>query len=336
MQAKSNGFSCVSAMFSFSNRLDAAEHRIIHHPTAAAAGAAQVQHQDGRANAVHAAGSAAVFLPLLAVPASAALKLAEKLLILHVAWFHARGLSGVFHGLRVVVQAALRQRAEEIPAGVPLSGGYAAQRVERLGIVAGVDVVLRRAHLDGIILPRLAISAVARVAVGISAVSAPKRGKRVVILRLALLLRAAVIAAARALAAALPAVHDLLIRLLNFHEFLFGLLGELYVWKKDVYERDLRELGFYLGKFIYLCDSFEDVEQDIKKKNYNPLVERFERPEFEAESRMMLEDMMARACRAFECLPLLEDAPIMRNILYSGIWLRFEGACERRKAKSKQ
>ena len=31
-----------------------------------------------------------------------------------------------------------------------------------------------------------------------------------------------------------------------------------------------------------------------------------------------------------------EDAPIMRNILYSGIWLRFEGACERRKAKSKQ
>ena len=102
------------------------------------------------------------------------------------------------------------------------------------------------------------------------------------------------------------------------------LLGELYVWKKDV------------GKFIYLCDSFEDVEQDIKKHNYNPLAERFKRPEFEAESRMMLEDMMARACRAFECLPLIEDAPIMRNILYSGIWLRFEGACERRKAKSKQ
>ena len=42
---------------------------------------------------------------------------------------------------------------------------------------------------------------------------------------------------------------------------------------------------------------------------------------------------MARACRAFECLPLLEDAPIMRNILYSGIWLRFESACERRKGE---
>ena len=32
---------------------------------------------------------------------------------------------------------------------------------------------------------------------------------------------------------------------------------------------------------------------------------------------------MARACRAFECLPLLEDAPIMRNILYAGVWMRY-------------
>ena len=114
------------------------------------------------------------------------------------------------------------------------------------------------------------------------------------------------------------------------------MLGELYVWKKDVYERDLRELGFYLGKFIYLCDSFEDVEQDIKKKNYNPLIARSSRADFEQESRQMLEDMMARACRAFECLPLIDDAPIMRNILYSGIWLRFESAAEKRKAKGKQ
>lgn len=45
---------------------------------------------------------------------------------------------------------------------------------------------------------------------------------------------------------------------------------------------------------------------------------------------------MARACRAFECLPLIDDAPIMRNILYSGIWLRFESAAEKRKAKGKQ
>lgn len=114
------------------------------------------------------------------------------------------------------------------------------------------------------------------------------------------------------------------------------LLGELYVMRKDVYEKDLRELGFYLGKFIYLCDCYEDIERDLKKKNYNPLLSRSTRPEFVGECERMLNDMMARAAMAFERLPLLEDAPIMRNILYSGIWLRFENAGERRKAKSEQ
>lgn len=52
----------------------------------------------------------------------------------------------------------------------------------------------------------------------------PERGKRVIVLRLTLLLLT-VIAAARALSAALTPVHDFFIRLLNFHEFLFSLRG---------------------------------------------------------------------------------------------------------------
>ena len=114
------------------------------------------------------------------------------------------------------------------------------------------------------------------------------------------------------------------------------MLGELYVMKEDVYARDLRELGLYLGKFIYLCDCYEDVERDIRKKNYNPLISRHSNETFAADCEQMLSDMMARAALAFERLPLLEDAEIMRNILYSGIWLRFENASERRKAKKKQ
>ena len=113
------------------------------------------------------------------------------------------------------------------------------------------------------------------------------------------------------------------------------MLAELYVMKPDVYERDLRELGFYLGKFIYLCDSYEDLERDGKKGSYNPLLSRRESPTFAGDCEQMLGDMMARASRAFERLPLIEDADIMRNILYSGIWLRFEGANERREAKGK-
>lgn len=111
------------------------------------------------------------------------------------------------------------------------------------------------------------------------------------------------------------------------------MLAELYVMREDVYAKDLRELGFYLGKFIYLCDSYEDIERDIKKKNYNPLITRYADEAFAENCEQMLSDMMARAAMAFERLPLLEDAEIMRNILYSGIWLRFEHASEQRKAK---
>jgi len=113
------------------------------------------------------------------------------------------------------------------------------------------------------------------------------------------------------------------------------MLAELYVMREDVYARDLRELGYYLGKFIYLCDCFEDIERDIKKNNYNPLLSRRENETFDADCEQMLSDMMARAAMAFERLPLLEDAEIMRNILYSGVWLRFENALARRKAKEK-
>jgi len=113
------------------------------------------------------------------------------------------------------------------------------------------------------------------------------------------------------------------------------MLAELYVMKEDVYARDLRELGFYLGKFIYLCDCYEDLERDEKKRSYNPLLSRRSQNGFEADCEQMLSDMMARACMAFERLPILQDAEILRNILYSGIWLRFENATERRKASSK-
>lgn len=114
------------------------------------------------------------------------------------------------------------------------------------------------------------------------------------------------------------------------------MMAEIMVMREDIYARDLREMGFYLGKFIYLCDCYEDIERDEKKKNYNPLIERSQDAEFAKNCELMLSDMMARATMAFERLPVLQDAEIMRNILYSGIWLRFEQATERRKAKKEQ
>ena len=108
------------------------------------------------------------------------------------------------------------------------------------------------------------------------------------------------------------------------------MLSELYVWREDVYEADLRQLGFAVGKFVSLADSYEDLEKDEKKGGYNPLLAIREREDFAKETEEMLSAVLAPGAEAFERLPLVDDVEILRNILYSGIWQRVERATRRR------
>ncbi len=45
----------------------------------------------------------------------------------------------------------------------------------------------------------------------------------------------------------------------------FGeIMGEILACRKDEWEDDLRRMGFFLGKFIYLMDAYEDMERTKK------------------------------------------------------------------------
>lgn len=102
-------------------------------------------------------------------------------------------------------------------------------------------------------------------------------------------------------------------------------LGEIFVWKEDIWQDDLRQMGFFLGKFIYLMDAIEDLPKDRKKGNYNLFLDCedvFSEQE-EPKYRKMLTDLLAESARAFERLPILEYAGILRNVLYSGVWGRY-------------
>ncbi len=115
---------------------------------------------------------------------------------------------------------------------------------------------------------------------------------------------------------------------------LFGkVMAEIVTPREDEWSENLRALGFFLGKFIYLCDAYEDVERDIKKGTFNPLKRRYECPDFEEECKTILMMMMSECCREFEKLPILENVEILRNILYSGVWGRYEAVHERRMEK---
>lgn len=113
---------------------------------------------------------------------------------------------------------------------------------------------------------------------------------------------------------------------------LFGkIMAEIVAAREDEWEEELRTMGFYLGKFIYLCDAYEDIEKDEKKGVYNPLSYLKERPDFEEACEKILTMMAAECSRAFEKLPIIEYTGILRNILYSGIWFRYEKIRKERK-----
>ena len=115
---------------------------------------------------------------------------------------------------------------------------------------------------------------------------------------------------------------------------LFGqVMAEMVAVREDEWAESLRRLGFFLGKFIYLCDAYEDVEQDIKKGTPNPLKQKYDSIDFEEECKTILMMMMSECCKEFERLPILENVEILRNILYSGVWGRYEAVHEKRRQR---
>ena len=99
----------------------------------------------------------------------------------------------------------------------------------------------------------------------------------------------------------------------------FGsLMGELLVWREDLWVPYLRQMGMALGRFIYLADAVADFEKDRKKGRYNPLRE--------SERELWDEFLvlaMGRCTAVYEKLPLVQDKALLDNILYSGVWMNF-------------
>lgn len=118
----------------------------------------------------------------------------------------------------------------------------------------------------------------------------------------------------------------------------FGrLMAELFDCKQDRWSPALREMGFWLGQFIYLQDACIDLEKDAKKGRYNPLLAMHEgtpRPQADFEPMLL---MLAGQCyQAFDRLPLVQDSTILENILRDGIWTRYHESRSAQEHKEKK
>jgi len=105
---------------------------------------------------------------------------------------------------------------------------------------------------------------------------------------------------------------------------LFGkIMEELFVWREDRWETALRTMGRALGRFIYLADAVLDLAHDLKHGRFNVLSGRCDPPNVKEQYFPVLSMLLGECTEAFETLPIIQDLDILRNILYSGVWIQY-------------
>lgn len=108
------------------------------------------------------------------------------------------------------------------------------------------------------------------------------------------------------------------------------LMGEVLAFREDEWHSTLYEMGDYLGRFIYIMDAFDDREEDQKQQRFNPLMTYAQQQNFDQRMKEILELMIANSARAFEKLPILRYENLIRNIIYSGVWAKYEAIKKKR------
>ena len=102
----------------------------------------------------------------------------------------------------------------------------------------------------------------------------------------------------------------------------FGeLMGEIFAYRDDRWTPSLRAMGEALGRFIYIMDAVMDLEKDIKKGSYNPLIQYPDRKN--DHYRSILTMLIGECVYYFDKLPVVCDGEILKNILCSGVWTAY-------------
>lgn len=88
-------------------------------------------------------------------------------------------------------------------------------------------------------------------------------------------------------------------------------------------------LGYNIGKWIYMLDSFDDIESDIKNKSFNPIINQFcynnekvsdFKDRIKENLRFTLTFTLSEAGNALEKLNLKKNKEIIDNIIYGGMY----------------
>lgn len=110
----------------------------------------------------------------------------------------------------------------------------------------------------------------------------------------------------------------------------FGnLMSEIFAYKQDENENELRRIGFNIGKYIYLLDAYEDLDKDYNNGSYNPFIDYIDKKE---ELKLRVDKLISMSLgmvgKGIENLNLKMNTSIIENIVYSGVYLRYQNILE--------
>lgn len=86
----------------------------------------------------------------------------------------------------------------------------------------------------------------------------------------------------------------------------------------EKYARILSHIGYMLGRFIYIIDAYEDMENDKRKKVFNPFLLSEKLPD-KNELSELLTFNLSNMANSYELLDLKINKPILDNIIYLGL-----------------
>lgn len=104
------------------------------------------------------------------------------------------------------------------------------------------------------------------------------------------------------------------------------LLEEIFDYKDDEYRDRLRKVGFNIGKYIYIMDAYEDLDEDLEKGRYNPFTDyKDDREALKLRVDKLIGMTLSRLEEAILDLDIKVNKSIIDNIIYSGVYLRYKG-----------
>ncbi len=104
------------------------------------------------------------------------------------------------------------------------------------------------------------------------------------------------------------------------------LLEEIFDYKDDECRDRLRKVGFNIGKYIYIMDAYEDLDEDLEKGRYNPFTDyKDDREALKLRVDKLIGMTLSRLEEAILDLDIKVNKSIIDNIIYSGVYLRYKG-----------